>query len=249
MKNQTIENMGVIVHKLRQTIITEVFEDNYKHESTQVAKTLINTYQTMLNTFMQMSSSEFKEANVQKDLEKQAEDIYNTINAIEIATIPKLIEKNEFRGVDNLSLVVDKARKIITYINPHRDFSKEIKQPVVSEYTNTLLEESIAKSILIYQYNDKLRGTGKTTSIIKKANELDCVILTMNKVTMNCTNDLAKEMNMSVVVIPVSDWKMLTMPQYRTQIANGVLVDDVRELDVLHKLKDKDYTILGGFIA
>ena len=249
MKNQTIENMGVIVHKLRQSIITEVFEDNYKHESTQVAKTLINTYQTMLNTFMQMTSNKFKEANVQKDLEKQAEDIYNTINAIEIVTIPKLIEANEFRGVDNLSVVVDKARRIIGGINPRRDFSKEIKQPVVSDNTKALLELSIATETLIYQSYEALRGTGKTTSIVKEADKLNCAILTMNKVTMHNTFSTAKELGLHVTVIPATELNYTSLPQYKEQIKNGFLVDDVRELEVLHKLKDKGYKILGGFIA
>lgn len=250
MTNQTIENMELIVVKIVE--VSDANNNGIKFESTQEIKTLINTYGTLLSDIRRLDKDEYEELNAEKELYEQGEKLKLVTNAIDETVIPTELNNGSLKSVDNLAIASSKIKSILRDIkwmtNKHQAElkSKEFK---VGNVTNELLEHSISTGILVHQIGEQLRGTGKTTSIIKKAHELDCVILTMGKVSMNYSIALAKEMCVDVAIVPVTEWKMLGLSQYKNKVENGLLIDDVRDLEVLHTLKEKGYKILGGFTA
>lgn len=247
--NQELKNMELVVCTLELSLSNGDFN---------AAKTISNTYERMISTY---SNKNYKE-ELNEILFKQLAKIQKLYTEIVESFIPNVISKGDYKAMHTLQLISDRLdlilndfkRKIENYkaMTPNVRTGKltaihKGEKIMSTNDIEKILDLSVKTGSLITQINDKLRGTGKTTALVKKASELGCVLVVPNKISMEYAEDIASALGVSITIIPSTDIRMITMPQYRDVVSKGFLIDDVNDFRALSKLRNSGYKLLGGF--
>jgi hypothetical protein len=229
----TIKNMELILDKALLELST--------NGNIQAVKTLMNTYRTLLAplSYQTVSGKYLDTFRSQKIL---LTELKSSIDE----KISSKINHQDYKSADNLAIASDRVAKSLGELATLKfkaSHTIEIKQHIVDDVINELLELSVKSGTLITLHDEMHRGMGKTTALIKKAHELDAVLIVGLPTQMRYVSDLAKEMGLSVSVATTRE---ASLTQYRNKMnENGYLVDELLDKEVLTKLKN--FKLLGGF--
>ncbi len=230
MDNQTIKNMELILLEIRKNVMT-------KGSDTRASKTLIHSYLTLLKSFERMKGTEITQ-EIQSKLGVQADQLHIIRNYIKEDKMQELFNLSDYVGINNYATVLDKIEQAL----------QSIGKPKRSLYTPlTLIEELLEKSIqtgtLVTFFDKTHRGMGKTTALVKKAHELDAILLVGSDIHAKCARDIRDNMELHTSVATLRD---MVLHQNKVKIKEkGYLIDETFQIDHLNKLKG--YKILGGF--
>lgn len=235
MKNKTVENMELILLEIKREAMNPCGDS-------KAVKTLIHSYRTFLNEFYRMTKEELT-SEILDDINYQSSQLSLVVDYIESVVLPKLLTSRDYIGVNNYATALEKMKGIVQETRGN-DTTKKHKNHFKSD---TIIEEllnlSIKSGTLITFVDETLRGTGKTTALIKKAHETKAVLIVNNSSHIRYANDLANEMGLSITVASLRETHLA---QYRSQLKeNGFLVDELIDDKVLTCLKE--YRLVGGF--
>lgn len=225
---------------MNMTLILEEMEKGLKNGNTSSVKTLANTYQTLFKKAQHEIYSDVKGSG-KWIIDFSAHRNY-LVRLIELSDkeLTSSIVGGRHKDSNDIATILDKLNRSIRdigYFSPKRTIVTK-KEFSVSQLTQDLLDLSIKTGTLVTFYDETHRGTGKTTALIKKAYELDAVLITSLKTQAKYTEMMAQEMGLSITVISIYDVRGRRME-------NGYLVDEMVDLKELNNLKE--YKLLGGF--
>lgn len=236
----TIKNMGLILEEMKKGL---------QEDNTQSVKTLADTY---LSQFSKLKNI-IHDNDVKNVTMKHARKLYVHRELLEGIVkdcdnkMEEYLTKGRHKDSHRLAITLEKVYKVIRDINyyfpsPKIDIEKEFPvEPRIQE----LLDKSIETGTLVTFYNEEHKGGGKTTALIKKAYELDAVLLVGSETQSRLVNDLAKSMGLSITVASVV--REISLVQIKRQLeARGYLLDEPVDLKSLPNLKK--YKMLGGFM-
>lgn len=233
MTNQTsIKNMELVLLEIRRNVMT-------KGSDTRAPKTLIHSYLTLLKEFERMSGDE--QQSVVGSLGVQADQLQIIKRYIKEDKMQELFKLNDYVGINNYATVLDKVAQALDSIGvPNRSLYTP------SKLIEDLLEHSIKTGVLVTFFDETHRGMGKTTALIKKAAELDAVLVVGLQAQAKQVQNMALEMGLSIRAISGINATTTMDDQYRHKMKeNGYLVDELVSIEDLRSLKG--YKLLGGF--
>lgn len=234
----TIKNMDLIIEEMKKGL----------HEGkVQSVKTLSDTY---LSLFKKVRDEAYSNYSAMK--KKWANHLQSHKADFEavVKECDKEMEKTIIEGQHKESYIiamilerVNKSIKDIDDIFPAPKVNIEKDFPV-EDHIQNLLNNSIETGTLVTFFDEEHRGTGKTVALIKKAYELDAVLIEPLRTQADYARDLSEKMGMRISVTTVIDFKSL--PHYHQKLKkNGYLIDELVSKEDFEHLKN--YKLLGGF--
>ena len=210
-----------------------------------------------------LSNKDYKRANetviamyeYMKDnnIKELKDDSYCMLKEIQLkakVVLERLIicdEMKSFKLFNNILRMINSIMNDIDVINTE---DKEIKYNVSQNQNQVneaekLLNESINNNVLITTYDESIRGIGKSRALVKKANELDCTLVTYSSISKRYLDEIAQNLNIQA---EVKYYNNVDSPR-GSRLRNGkFLVDEGVSKDVILKLIDDGNELLGGFI-
>lgn len=235
--NQTIKNMELMLQEIDKGI---------KNRNIHSIKTLSESYNNLLKEIRRIIFSDVKK------MQDEVTNIYRHKNSFERfiskinSELALAITDSKHKDSYHYTIILERFNKSLRDISEFKEVAlldntkKEYEvNPVIQE----LLELSIKSGTLVTFHNEAHRGMGKTTALIKKAHELDVVLVVGMQVYAKNIQEQAEEMGLKVEVV---SGRETSLPQYRKKmIDKGFLVDEMLNKEQLKSLKG--YKLLGGF--
>lgn len=236
MENTTLKNMNIVLNEAK---------NNLSEMKILEVKTLMNTYLTLLKKFRDADIVFNRiDDETSRQLRKQASSLELLKECVE-TDITHTLTDGKFKDADNLSVTLErivKAIRDVSYLFPKGVIVSNREFPV-NQTIQDLLNLSVKSGTLVTFFDESHRGHGKTTALIKKAHELDVVLVTAIGTQAKYVTEMAIEMGLRITVTSVADARL---PQHDGKMrAKGYLVDELVSKEEFIKLKD--YKLLGGF--
>lgn len=233
MTNQTVKNMELVLLEIRK----EVF-NNYG--DSRAVKTLTHSYQTLLDTIRGSKDMEL--------LVLHLIDLNYILEYIEDSIVPKLLLNKEYVSMNNYTVCIEKLKKIIRSIDIVK-FNADIKlnnkgkvNPIIEE----LLNLSIKSGTLVLLKDEVHRGMGKTTALVKKAHELNCVLICAINSQADYARKIRNDLGLKVDIITPKD---VVLRQHALTLSEkGYLIDEMISKEDLARLNINGCKLLGGFM-
>ena len=226
----TIKNMELVLLEIRKNVMT-------KSSDTRVPKTLIHSYLTLLRDFDRMDK--VQKQSLYGSLGVQADQLHIIKRYIKDDKMQELFNANDYVGINNYATVLDKIGQALDAIG---EPERSLYTP--SKLIEHLLNHSIQTGTLATFFDEAHRGMGKTTALIKKAHELDSVLVTGLSTQARVAQDIAENMGLNVNIASAKE--AATLAQYQQKMKeNGYLVDELVSNEQLRSLRG--YKLLGGF--
>lgn len=236
----TIKNMELVLTEMKTSL---------ENGNIQSVKTLANTYLTLFSRVRR----EFNESG--KTVGMYLSPILDHRGKLERLAkqcdekLTDSVVKGHHKDSNDIAVTlerIDKSIRDIGYITPIKKAKvEERKEFPVSKEIEDLLNMSIKTGTLITFYDEVHRGQGKSTALIKKAAELDVVLLVRFESSAKSFRKHAKDMGLNVVIASTSE---LSLSQNMKKAkSKGYLVDEMVEIKFLKRLEG--CKLLGGFTS
>jgi len=238
--NQEFKNLDMLMETLKL---------NLKNQDFGASKTIVNIYNEMLpNTIVILNTTLkgwycYSERGVlNRHLEDFKELNKETINKV----IPKLIASGEFKSLHNLQYIQQKMQGFITTLEsvPESEPQHVYTDEQSSGKTRALLDLSVKTGGLITQVKEDLRGTGKTTELIKKANELDVTLIVGTHSVKDFIDKQAREMGYKIDCRYINNLGNIRGLRLKN---SKFLVDDSTTNQIIKELINSGNEFVGGF--
>lgn len=151
----------------------------------------------------------------------------------------KLIKCGDYSTLSNIQKMID----IINSLNITINDIEEIK--FKGHVENSKVESlKLGDGVLFTQVTEDIRGSGKTKSIIKKANELNCTIVTGSRQMKQNIENLAKTMNLDVHCVCINSIDNIRGGTIKNK---SFLVDEGISNEIIKELIKSGNAFIGGF--
>ena len=234
--HQEFENLDMLM---------ETLKGHLKSQDFGASKTIVNIYYEMLpstlNALETTLKGRYKDDEI-RTIRRHLKDFNEIDKETTNKAIPELIANGEFKSLHNLHYIQQKIRYFI------KTLEHEYRQTYTGEQSNgktrTLLDLSVNTGSLITQVKEDLRGTGKTTELIKKANELDASLIVGTHYVKNNIDTQAREMGYKIDCRYINSLRAVS----GQKLKNGkFLVDDSTPNQLIVELVKNGNEFLGGF--
>lgn len=207
-------------------------------------KTLINSY-TILCESLNSEPNDDIYLNL-KSLNSQ----FTMICKIDVTLNKDVIKSAILRGAHQESYkFVEAARKVklitrnLGHIIDTAVEECEGSTPLQEESNSAeeLLEMSIKSGTLTLTHDETLRGIGKTTALVKKANELGAIMICPTRIQVEHAKEIAKSLGLC------GDLILSQSESYAGRKTKTLLLDELVSDEFIFNAKSYGFNILGGF--
>lgn len=235
---KTIKNMDLMLVEMKNSL---------EKGNIKSVKTLADTY---LSQFKKVTGMSFGDKSIIKkctDKFKVHKAVFKEIVSKCDSEMESSLISGKHKESHEIAITLERVDKAIKDINRYFPAPKiNIKKKFpVSQHTQDLLEMSIKTGTLVSIYDERHQGAGKTVALIKKAHELDAVLVVGEKTHEDYARLLSKEMDLPITVISANGRHMFMAQNHKKMDINGYLVDETTDSENLKKFKN--YRLLGGF--
>lgn len=227
--------------KIAKMLVNEMIL-NLNDGQYNLAKKLLNSYENIIFNYRELSTSEIYE-QLPYELLEHAEKLEEIKESLTEMVIPKLIKDRDYFPVETLTHIVNRLTKIYIKINSEFGKFKSSKNKVSK--ASKILKTSVDEGVLIAFYDEKHRGTGKTTEIIKQAHKNDATVIVTTHQNKRYLDELTREMGLNVDVRYIKSTEALRGMRI---LNNKFIVDEMVGIDVIKALIKNGNQLIGGFI-
>lgn len=243
--NQELKNFNILIVEL---------EGSYKNGDYKAFKTLLNIYTTMYENYNNVYFQELHKDGVGELLTHHNKILLEFEKDLSSNDFPKLVSNGDYKALHTVQYLIDTLKELNHYMKKkveRYETSKEITEllckPIKfpSQFTaKDLLNKSVEGGFLITQVKEDLRGTGKTESLIRKADELDVTLVVGLHSTKRLVDEKAHEMRVSIDCKYANNSNALRGYKFKN---NKFLVDDSVPNLLIRELINQGKEFVGGF--
>ncbi len=237
---QEIKNMEMVLKSFKESLSFRNFEE---------CKTLANVYERMVLPYKYLNSEDYSQQNLGLALINQLKLVKEYHDKIINTYIPLVISEGDYSELNKLQITSEKLSSVISGLSKSLNRFKSDyglkEEQIPSSLTTELLECSIKGGTLVALVNEDLRGTGKTTEVIKQANNHNATIVVSNHHSKQYVDSLSRELNLDVDVKYISSIEAVRGVRFKY---NKFIVDEMVDHKIIKELIKSGNQLIGGFI-
>lgn len=233
----TIKNMELLLVRINKAVFG-------KRGTTGELRSLISSYSSLCKSLAQEDNCNDVVAN----LSLQIPQLDRIKRNIKNEKLPSIINSGSYNHVEvqRFTQILELLDSTILSASNFMD-NDDVLSSANTFLVDELLETSIKTGTLVTFYDESYRRVGKTTALIKKACELDAVLIVSTSSEAEVVRESAKALGLNPYVTTAKNAFHSPYHIDNKLQSVGYLVDELVSKDDLHLLTQQGYKLLGGF--